>query len=118
MTVSLNRGTVRIQLGAKNNVSTDQIRRVVTKSGFTPKQARVNVEGRLTQEDQALVLTVGKTQYPLTPAPSASDKWAALAKLSTGEPVRIEGLLVSEPTKPTIIELTDFEVLPGKSRTK
>lgn len=118
MTVSLNRGTVRVQLGAKNNVTTDQIRRVVTKSGFTPKQARVNVEGRLTQKDQALVLAVGKMQYLLTPAQSARDRWDALAKLSTGEPVRIEGSLADEAAKPTKIAVTDFGVLPATGRTK
>jgi hypothetical protein len=116
VTVSLNRGTALVQLAPENKVTLEQIQRLVRKSGFTPKQARVRVEGRLTRRDAALFLNAGKAQHALAPAPSAKEQWAALEKLASGQLVRVEGQAPGDGGKTVRIKVTGFVALSSAGR--
>lgn len=54
--VSLNDGYAQIVLAPDNQVTVERVRAVIRDNGFTPREARVVVRGRVTHRDRLLVL--------------------------------------------------------------
>ena len=99
--VSLNEGMATIQFKPQNHVTVQEIREAIRKNGFTPKAAQVQVAGRLTEDNGALVLAVPGTaeRFVLQDASEAQGTVAALQRQrGTGE-VTITGD-VPAPAKP------------------
>lgn len=83
--VSLNDGYADIALGLQNAITVEQVRQVIRKNGFSPRQARVRVRGIVTQRDSTFLLML----------PSG----ASFALFGTGEPIeRIEAMVGSPVT--------------------
>ena len=70
--VSLNQGTVTLALKAGNKVTLEQVRSIIRKNGFTPKDAHVRAAGRLIERGgrPALELTGLDEVVLLDKAPS------------------------------------------------
>jgi copper chaperone CopZ len=56
--VSLEQGTAEVKLRDGNKVTIEQVRDVIRKSGYTPKQAQVTAAGRVVQQGGVLGLLV------------------------------------------------------------
>ncbi len=54
--VSLNQGYAEIAFAPENRVSVEQVRKAIRKNGFTPREARVRVRGRLARKESGIVL--------------------------------------------------------------
>jgi hypothetical protein len=52
--VSLNRGLLILELARGNKITLEQLRDIVRRKGFTPREARVVVRGRLERTDGEL----------------------------------------------------------------
>lgn len=66
-TVSLNEGMATLKLSSENEVTLEQIRKAVRKSGFSPEEATLTLEGALSQDDgQWIVTTPAQERYRLT----------------------------------------------------
>lgn len=65
-TVSLNDGQAAIQLAPDNTITLAEIQTVIRHGGFTPKQAKVQVSGKLAEQGgQFQLLVNGKPEYEL-----------------------------------------------------
>ena len=86
--VSLNDGYAELTASAGSLLSVAQIREVIRNNGFTPKEARIDLEGtlQLTPDPQLLV---GKTSYPLM-LPTGT------AGVSSGERVSLTGVVATD----------------------
>jgi hypothetical protein len=67
--VSLERAVAEIRLRAGNTITLAQIREIVRKNGFTPKDATVTVVGNLTERGGKPALSVSGTAVVLLLAP-------------------------------------------------
>ena len=64
--VSLNDGNAVVQLVPDNTVTLAEIQKVIRRNGFTPRQARLQVSGEVTDEGgQFRLLVNGKPDYDL-----------------------------------------------------
>jgi copper chaperone CopZ len=92
--VSLNEGLARIVLKPKNTIRLEQLREVVEKNGFTPKEARVAVRGEIVSVDGHLYLKVmGLNQrYTLSAGPKAEKTEDELKKM-VGKTLLVEGMI-------------------------
>jgi hypothetical protein len=52
--VSLNRGLLILELARGNKITLEQLREIVRRNGFTPREARVAVRGRLERANGGL----------------------------------------------------------------
>jgi copper chaperone CopZ len=64
--VSLNDGVASIDVAPDSPVTLAQIHDVLVDGGFTPKQAVVTVEGRITKDGEHLLLVSGASRYTLS----------------------------------------------------
>jgi hypothetical protein len=107
-----------LNLAPKNSLTLDDIRVVVRRSGFTPKEATLTVTGTLARRDKDLVLVIGdQTEHPLAAVGSAREKWAALQEFKDGQRIRIQGRVAEHASAPARIEVLEFSLLgiEGKS---
>ena len=65
--VSLNEGFARIAFAAGNRVTVEQVREAIRRNGFSPRESRVRVRGRLVRSGDSLALAVPGTamRFPL-----------------------------------------------------
>jgi copper chaperone CopZ len=56
--VSLNEGSAEVKLKDGNKVTVDQVRELIRKNGFTPKQSEVKVLGKVIERDGKPALDV------------------------------------------------------------
>lgn len=56
-TVSLNEGVAILRLSPENEITLEQIRKAVRKSGFSPQEAVLTLQGTLSQEHGRWILT-------------------------------------------------------------
>jgi hypothetical protein len=96
--VSLNQGWADVRLAPGNKVSLGRLRDVVRDNGFTPKDARVKLKGRLVERGgrPALELTGSGVVYSLSAA--AGRTLGDVPNDAFGEDVLVEGR-VPETTK-------------------
>jgi len=57
--VSLNEGFAEIKLRDGNQVTVDQVREIIRKNGFTPKESTVKVRGKVIERNGKPALEVG-----------------------------------------------------------
>lgn len=127
--VSLNKAMATIHLKPENNVSVEQLRKVVRKSGFTPKEATVIIDGDLeTKKGDWFVVAGQQARYRLVPYPKDKDpkekekenKWAALQQYPKDQRIRVTGVIPTTTKKrqkkeaPLKLELLDFKKAPPK----
>ena len=76
MKISLNEGVADIKLKDGNKVTVEQIRSIIRKNGFTPKESRARVAGRVVERNgkPALEVTGLDQVYLLADAPDAKGK--------------------------------------------
>jgi copper chaperone CopZ len=93
--VSLNEGLARIALKPRNTVRMEQLREVVEKNGFTPKEVRVAVRGEVISLDGQLYMKVTglDQQYTLSAGPKAEKTEDELKKM-VGKTLLVEGMIV------------------------
>lgn len=114
VTVSLNKGEAVVQFTPRNSVGIADVRKVVSRNGFTPREARVIAEGALSKGRAELLLTLGgDRRYALTESPDAPDKWAALQKVALNQRLRVTGVVPAKTAKNIRIAVLDFVVLPN-----
>ncbi len=63
--VSLNQGKAVIALGPNNRTTLAQIREVIRHNGFTPKEARATLVGRMVREGDRLWIDTGSGRFQL-----------------------------------------------------
>jgi hypothetical protein len=81
-----------LALAPGSAVGIGEIRSVIRKNGFTPKDATVHIAGRLVRTDGGLSLVVGPSRsYQLSPDASAGATWEALQRLPVGAQVELTG---------------------------
>lgn len=107
--VSLNKGDAVIELKRDNKINMEEIRKVITNGGFTPKDAKVEVSGKLRHEGQNLVLaTENSTQYRLSSTDQAKDVWNKLRKMADGAQIVVKGdVPEKEPTQIRVREVSE-----------
>lgn len=89
--VSLNQGRADVTLAPGNKVTVERLRSAVRDNGFTPKDARVKLRGRLVERAgrPALEVTGSGVVYALAAAEGRS--LAELVKDGLGKEVLVEG---------------------------
>ena len=90
--VDLNTGLVAIQLSPGNSAAMQQFNQAIEKNGFTHKDAKVVVRGRMTGTASAPVLEVTGTHDRYALAGSSADVAALM-----GKTVTVSGLLPQAP---------------------
>ena len=85
--VSLNDGYAEVTVAPGSAVSLDQIRRIVRDNGFTPKEARIDLEGTL-QLNPRPQLRAGAITYPLV---LSGEK-----EIAPGLPVKLTGVVAAD----------------------
>lgn len=91
VTVSLNNGYAEVSLASDSKTSLADIREVIRKNGFTPKDAQVQLEGTLQLSPPRLVTPTGV--YAL-----AFDRPATPLNTLQGQVVTVHGSTVSDST--------------------
>jgi hypothetical protein len=111
--VSLNQGTVTLELKPGNKVAVEQVREIVRKNGFTPKEALVTVAGRLIERKGKPALQVAGIDQVLLLA-GQDGRAAALA----GKEVVVTGKLAEAgPSSGGPLEIEVATIAPAeKSR--
>jgi copper chaperone CopZ len=107
--VTLADGQARIELEPGNRVTVEQIRSLVRDQGFTPKQARLRVRGRIAVSDgePRLAVTGLDRKYALLAPAGAQGRMAELRRLA-GREVEVEAELpeaAAEGSPPALIAL-------------
>ncbi len=99
--VSLNEGMTTIQFGASNSVRIEQIREVIRKNGFTPKEAEVRVAGVLIQRGDTLALAIAGTDelLLLQDFPGASGQISALRQIQRNETITVAGQVTASVSR-------------------
>jgi len=111
VTVSLNRGEAVIKLAPDNKVTLRQIREVVRQNGFSPKDARTRVAGKLFRKEGALLLNAGGSgEFALALSSSAKDQWQRLQILAAGQEVVVFGHVPADPSAPPEIQVLEVSV--------
>jgi len=92
--VSLNEGLADIKLKDGNKVTVEQIRGIIRKNGFTPKESQARVAGNVVERNgkPALAVTALDQVYLLADAPDAKRKVEQL-KGRMGKQVVLSGQL-------------------------
>lgn len=88
MNVSLNDGVADIKLRDGNKVTVEQVREVIRKNGFTPKESTVKVRGKVIERNGKPALEVGAPNGVLLLTGNVGD----LAK-SAGKDVVVTGVI-------------------------
>jgi len=93
--VSLNEGYALVFLSRGNDLSVEQVRSVIRDNGFTPKEARVRVRGRLERRGGDLVLSLprGGRIFRLSEAPEKRDRLVEISSLEEGKEVVVTGVV-------------------------
>lgn len=101
VTVSLDQGRADIELKPGNTVDPEVIRKAVRDNGFTPKTADVKVDGRITERDGRVVLSVTGPEivYVLVDHPGAKSRLDELEKPAMGAEVTLTGRLPEKAEK-------------------
>ncbi len=91
--VSLNEGMTTIQFDASNSLRIEQIREVIRKNGFTPKEAEIRVAGVLIQRGDTLALSMPGAEEPLIlqEFPGVSGPIGALRQRPPNETITVAG---------------------------
>lgn len=90
VTVSLNDGYAEVDLSKDSPVTLGDVREVIRKNGFSPKDADVRVSGRLVESNGRFLLKTDAEVFEL----GAGDR-SRLAQLSGGAPVTVSGSVKS-----------------------
>lgn len=109
--VSLNKGNAVVELKAENEVSVQQIREVVRNGGFTPKEASVELAGKISHAGGTPhVLTEDGTRYTLAADDKADDKaketWEKVRQATDGAEVVVKGVVPEK--EPTQVKVKEF----------
>ncbi len=93
--VSLNQGYALVFLSRDTDLSVEQVRSVIRNNGFTPKEAKVRVRGRLERRDGSLLLVVppGGRLFRLAEAVEARGRYGEIASLEPGRELWIRGVV-------------------------
>ncbi len=114
--VSLNEGLADIKLRDGNKVTVEQIRGIIRKNGFTPKESQAQVAGKVVERNgkPALEVTGLDQVYLLADAPDAKGKVEQL-KGQMGKQVVLSGQLpeTKETEEPQTMHVR--EVAPASS---
>jgi copper chaperone CopZ len=100
--VSLNDGYAEVTVAPGSSVSVAQIRRVIRDNGFTPKEARIDLEGTLQLIPRPQLLA-GGTSYPLV--------LSSQAGIATGQRVKLTGVVAADAEQ---VQVENIEPLPAK----
>ncbi|GIW72789.1 MAG: hypothetical protein KatS3mg102_2331 [Planctomycetota bacterium] len=100
--VHLETGQVRIELAPGNRVTLERVRQLVRESGFSPRQAAVELIGTLRERERGLALAVSGLELvvPLAAHPEAPEAFAALVRrhqAGRAEPIRLRALAPAAP---------------------
>lgn len=103
--VSLNDGNAVVELAEGNKVSIADIQQVVSDGGFTPKEAHIEVAGKLVRkDDKRQLVTEDGTRYELTEASGAKDAWAELQDAQDDTQLVLEGVVPADNTAQLEVE--------------
>ena len=103
-TVSLNEGMATVQLMSDNEITLEQIRNAVRKSGFSPEEAVLTLQGTLSQEHGRWVLTTpAQERYRLTETGEITS--------ASGDAVKVTGTVSSgeKPDSGWALQVTTLE---------
>lgn len=105
--VSLNEGFADIKLKPGNKVTVEQVREVVRRNGFTPKDAQVEVAGKVIERGGKPALEVTGTEAVYALVPSPRHETPDLAKQTAGREVVVNGRIpeTAKATAPLILEV-------------
>ncbi len=110
-TVSLNKGEAVVKFAPDSKITLRQIQETVRKNGFSPKDARIRVAGRLFNKDGTLLLNAGDSgEYALAASPSAKEQWQHLQTLATGQRVVVDGHVPTDPAKLPPVQVLEIRV--------
>lgn len=114
--VSLKNGTARITLKAGNSVTLQQLRELVRRNGFTPRQAAITAHVDVVGKGSQLEVKIAGVNdiFQVESAPSATTARADL-RLHAGQRVVIEGVVPApvEEQAP-LIQVTSVKPSSGK----
>lgn len=92
VTISLNNGSAEIRLAPENRQTLATIRKRSEDNGFTPKDAKVKLNGIAREKDGKLVIEVESGEsYVLQPSAEAKGLLEQLRKEKLGKPVTVVG---------------------------
>jgi copper chaperone CopZ len=90
--VSLNKGLARVYMKTDNKITLEDLRKAIETRGFTPKEAKVKVKGKVVQEDGEHQLQVTGTREKFKiKCVNKEDNHEII--IQTGEPTLMEGLI-------------------------
>lgn len=104
--VSLNEGKAILTLGPDSSTTLQQIRHVVRHNGFTPKQAKALVEGRLIVEGSRVSIDGSAAGTFVIEAQERAVRTAARST-STPEKLSVWVLVPEELSSPPVVQLAD-----------
>ncbi len=118
--VSLNQAKAVVELAPGNNVTLDAIRQVIRDGGFSPREATIQVTGRLSLEQgrQQLVLASGE-RYRLAAEEGDQTIQQQLQSLEAGHKLLITGRVPpseTEANKPLILYAQRIEIQSASRR--
>lgn len=90
-TISLNAGTARVQFAGDNSVSLEQIHEAIRENGFTPKEAQLAVEGKLSRREGQPILTFADQQLRLATATESGALSREIERAVPGVSVLVKG---------------------------
>lgn len=97
--VSLNEGWADVKLEPGNKVTVGKLRSAVSDNGFTPKDARVKLRGRLVEREGRPVLEVTGSGVVYRLSVQAGRSVADLVKDAFGKDVVVEGRVPETATR-------------------
>lgn len=113
--VSLNRGEALLRLEPGNSVTVERVRQVVIDNGFTPKDADVEIVGKVVERGgkPALAVSGPGVVYLLVDHRTATGKIQKLWQEAREKEVVVRGHLPETATKrraeePRVLEVRDF----------
>jgi copper chaperone CopZ len=93
--VSLNQGLARVYMKSDNKVTLQQLRKAIETRGFTPKEAKVKVKGKVVESDGVHQLEVTGTRDKFK-IKCAGKEDSHEISIQTGEPTLMEGLIPAQ----------------------
>lgn len=94
--VSLNEGAATLQLKPGSKVTLEQVREVIRKNGFSPKESRVKVAGEIIERNGHPALRVSGLDTVLL-----LENWKG-----TGKQVALTGVISGEGPGPAVLQVT------------
>jgi copper chaperone CopZ len=93
--VSLNQGLARVYLKSNNNVTMNAIRRAIETRGFTPREAKIKVMGKIVKTDgeREFQVTGTKDKFKIQ---CSGNKESHEIRIQMNESTLIEGLIPSQ----------------------